>query len=82
MSFWKTGDGDVEFFNEQNGCNSTSIVHSFRLSNNIYLEMNDDGWLRLKWKENCKDCELILGRSKNDIANIITWLIRTYKKLY
>ena len=82
MSFWKTGDGDVEFFNEQNGCNSTSIVHSFRLSNNIYLEMNDDGWLRLKWKGNCKDCELILGRSKNDIANIITWLIRTYKKLY
>lgn len=82
MSFWKTGDGDVEFFNEQDGCNSTSIVHSFRVSNGVYLEMNDDGDLKLKWKEGGKECERRLTYNKNDIANIITWLIRTYKKLY
>lgn len=82
MSFWKTGDGDVEFFNEQDGANSTSIVHSFRISNGVYLEMDDKGWLRAKWKEGDKECERILTCSKNDIANIITWLIRTYKKLY
>ena len=82
MSFWKTGDGDVEFFNEQDGCNSTSIVHSFRLYRNACLEMNNNAYLTLKWKEDGKECELNLARSKNDIANIITWLIRTYKKLY
>lgn len=87
MSFWKTGDGDVEFFNEQDGCNSTSIAHSFKISNDVYLEMNDlngNGYRRLtvKWKENGKDCELTIGHSKQHIADIITWLIRTYKKPY
>lgn len=85
MSFWKTGDGDVEFFNEQDGCDSTSIVHSFKFSNGAYLEMEniaDHGWLKLKWKEGDKECEKVLASSKNQIANIITWLIRTYKKLF
>lgn len=85
MSFWKTGDGDVEFFNEQDGCDSTHIVHSFRISNDVYLEMTNYanyGRLTLKWREDGKDCERILALSRNDIANIITWLIRTYKKLY
>lgn len=82
MSFWKTGDGDVEFFNEQDGCNSTSIVHTFKLSTGVYLEMNDNGWLRLKWKEGDKEYERIIAYSKNNIADIITWLIRTYKKLF
>lgn len=81
MSFWKTDDG-VEFFDEQDGCNSTSIVHSFGISNGVYLEMDNYGWLRLKWKEKDKDCVRVLACSKNDIANIITWLIRTYKKLF
>lgn len=82
MSFWKTGDGDVEFFKEQDGCNSTRIVHTFKFSNNAYLEMNDDGDLKLKWEEGDKECERRLAYNKNDIANIITWLIRTYKKLF
>lgn len=82
VSFWKTEDGDVEFFNEQDGCNSTSIVHSFWIYYSVYLEMNGDGRLRLKWEEDDKERERILARSKNDIAKIITWLIRTYKKLY
>lgn len=83
MSFWKTGDGDVEFFNEQDGCNSTSIVHSFRISNKgVYLEMNDDGDLKLKWEEGGKECERLLTYTRSDIADIITWLIRTYKKLF
>ena len=83
MSFWKTGDGDVEFFNEQDGCNSTLIVHAFKFSNGAYLEMDNYGWLRLKWKEGDKECERELAcSSKDDIANIITWLIRTYKKLF
>lgn len=82
MSFWKTGDGDVEFFKEQDGCNSTRIVHTFKFSNGAYFEMNDDGDLKLKWKEGDKECERRLAYNKNDIANIITWLIRTYKKLF
>ena len=82
MSFWKTGDGDVEFFNEQEGCNSTRIVHTFKFSNGVYLEMTDRGRLTIKWIENGKDCELAIARSKNVIADIITWLIRTYKKLF
>lgn len=82
MSFWKTGDGDVEFFKEQDGCNSTRIVHTFKFSNGAYLEMNDYGDLKLKWEESDKECERRLAYNKNDIANIITWLIRTYKKLF
>lgn len=84
MSFWKTGDGDVEFFKEQDGCNcnSTSIVHSFRISNGVYLEMDNGGQLKIKWKEGDKECERRLTYTKNEIADIITWLIRTYKKLF
>jgi hypothetical protein len=82
MSFWKTGDGDVEFFKEQDGCNSTRIVHTFKFSNGAYLEMNDYGDLKLKWEEGDKECERRLAYNENDIANIITWLIRTYKKLF
>lgn len=82
MSFWKTGDGDVEFFNEQDGCNSTSIVHSFRLSTGAYLEMNDRGQLKVKWKEGDKQCEQLLTYNTSNIADIITWLIRTYKKMF
>lgn len=82
MSFWKTGDGDVEFFKEQDGCNSTSIVHSFRVSNGVYLEMRNNGQLSLKWKEGDKECERLLTYTRSDIADIITWLIRTYKKLF
>ena len=82
MSFWKTGDGDVEFFKEQDGCNSTSIVHSFKTFYGVYLEMNDRGRLTVKWREGDKDCELIIGQSIKHIADIITWLIRTYKKLF
>ena len=82
MSFWKTGDGDVEFFKEQDGCNSTLIVHTFKFSNGAYLEMTDRGDLKLKWEKGDKECERRLAYNKNDIADIITWLIRTYKKLF
>lgn len=82
MSFWKTGDGDLEFFKEQEGCNSTSIVHTFRISNSVYFEMRNNGQLTLKWNEGDKQCERLLTYTRGDIADIITWLIRTYKKLF
>ena len=90
MAFWKNDDGQITFFDLDEGGLSTNSrkteTHRYNLSalypNSLYLEMNSDRDLILiSVDEKGEETRIPLATNGKEIHRLISWLIKAYKDL-